>query len=283
MHRMPPSLARPFLLASLLTLALLGCAARPLPRLVALPHLPSSSTRLALPPLGRVQADRLVDGDLVWVVRTSDDEVHVLAADARLVRGGWSGRVLVSFDPACNCFVGYAPVAWGLDGAIVARTEPDYAPFGGLALGLRRSFDGVTAFRLDRFEVTRDGEHIEVGARWQATAYATPEDPPRTVMLDTRSPDVACAVTMGATPLSDAMEEPEGRMVLLNASLSRQGGLVRLCPTNDPCSAVPVYLGDDWQPEHDADEVLIPAPLLARRARDGFSEFIAASFCGGPS
>lgn len=279
MPRMPPRLARLFPLASLLLLALLGCAARPLPRLIALPHLPSSSTRLALPPLGRVQADRLVDGDLVWVVRTSDNEVHVLAADAHLVRGGWSGRVLVSFDPACNCFVGLAPVAWGLDGAIVARTEPDYAPFGGLALGIRRSFDGVTAFRLDRFEVTRDGENIEVGARWRATAYATPEDPPQTVMLDTRSPRVECAVTMGATSLSDAMEEPEGRMVLLNASVSRLHGLVRLCPTNDPCSDVPVDLGDAWQPEHDADEVLVPGPLLARRARDGFSEFIAASFC----
>ena len=56
------------------------------PPLAPPPHRATETTTVSLPPRGRVHSALLADGDPVWVVRTEDDDVRVLAASVRTFR-----------------------------------------------------------------------------------------------------------------------------------------------------------------------------------------------------
>ena len=261
------SLALVLLLAS-------GCGGPVLTAVVVRPHLASAPTELVLPPRGEVRSARLIDGDPVWLVRTAEDEVRVLAADVRTERVGRHRAVLVSYDPACECFRGSAPVVWGLDGAITAHTGPDYSQVcSGCAIRIwRGGVDGWTSYWMDRYDFERSGEEVVVGPRWVATEHVRPDTLRRTV-LDVPGPELQCPSPLSLTTLAAALQEPEGQIVSFRARLDGRGGVVRLCaPDGGPGGRcpddAPVVVDDHLT----RDGVEMSGVVTARRVSGGFAE-----------
>jgi hypothetical protein len=271
----PPALRIAILLLSLVSACVRGPQTFAIQRLP--PH-PFTATRLSLPPLGQTRAEHLVDGAPVWVVRTADDRVFVLAADARVELGDRGWRVLVAYDPDCDCFRGAAPVVWGPDGAISAGTQPDYDRFfRGAALGIRRPFDDVTAFQLDRHAFTRDGEAIVVGQRSAAAVVSTRERRPVTTIVDTPGPHTQCATSLRPTAWSEALRQPAGQVVLVNASVAFEDATPRLCPAHEPrCSDATSNLHVAGRP---VGRWVVPGPVIARRSGSGFAEVVTDASC----
>lgn len=208
-----------------------GCAHTNAPTPRVMPHRASGPTRLRLPPPGRVHAGQLVDGDPVWVVRTHD-QVRVLSALARVENQGRDQRVLVSFDPGCQCFRGDAPVVWDPHGAILARTTPDYSRWP-IASGMGRSYDHATAFRLDRYDVTQDGECVVVGTRWSADEYARPDERLSSTVVDAPGPQMECPI-MPRELMADALRRPEGTLLALDVGAIDDPVHARVCATDFP-------------------------------------------------
>jgi hypothetical protein len=265
-----------------------GCAHTNAAAPRVMPHRASGPTRLLLPPPGRVHADQLVDGDPVWVVRMHD-QVRVLSALARVENQGRDQRVLVSFDPGCQCFRGDAPVVWDPNGAILARTTPDYTHWP-LASGIGRSYDNATAFRLDRYDVTQDGEHVVVGTRWSADEYARPHERLASTVVDAPGPQMECPI-MPHELLVTALRRPEGTLLALDVGAIYDPVHARVCETDFPpysslaCdrATAPAYAADGTRARGES----WPRPMVVRRYRDGFM-FVASGcrqiggLCDGP-
>ena len=247
----------------------------------------TEETRLSLPPRGKVSSAQLANGEPVWVSRSADDVVWVVAGTARVSINGTVRYMPVRFDSRSNTFDSAAPFRWNVKGRVSVRAGdpiPD-----DIMIAVMGPFDSASVSDLDTYEVSRvDVNTIAVHERRPATHIEPPLHQSSLPWVRPEPGDRSCAhvepLSVGGATAPDALLRralslPTDRVVLLDADLVlAPGEAARICPRaslSDPDAPCPegsprLYDVDGAEPGRNARRQ--PGPFLLRRTRDGFSE-----------